>query len=404
MTVHWINEENGRSSAVMACRRFKGCHTHDRIAEMICEIHDEYDLPVAKIVCTVTDNASNFKKAFSTFPAPSGPGGPSPSSESEGESDDDDEEVELMDVDAILTRASCESESDNDFTDLYVPVLPPHHKCAAHTLNLVGKTDAEKITQGPYFKLHNSAFGKCQALWNSVGRSTKAADAIREISPSKSLVIPNVTRWNSTFDAVHCLLGMEEKLPAICDAVNVVRFKACDLELLREYETVMKPLAETLDMLQGENTCYLGHLLPKLCQLRHKLNTIQERGMLIHAGPLLANISSSVSHRFGDFLNLKTEDESVKTAVVAAVSHPRYKLQWVVPEMRQTVSETFCQIVFQCSASSAAPHGGVTMELDSSCTEEDEYGYVPSPSLSTNKVQHVENRIKAEALMFLEDR
>lgn len=69
MTAHWINAENQRQSAIVACRRLKGSHTHDKIAAAIAEIHSDFGIPVSKVVCTVTDNAKNFEKAFSTYSA-----------------------------------------------------------------------------------------------------------------------------------------------------------------------------------------------------------------------------------------------------------------------------------------------------------------------------------------------
>ncbi|XP_077256457.1 uncharacterized protein LOC143894193 [Temnothorax americanus] len=65
VTAHWININSlKRQSAVLACRRFQGTHSFDRIAEMLCDIHSEFGLDSSKILATVTDNASNFAKAF----------------------------------------------------------------------------------------------------------------------------------------------------------------------------------------------------------------------------------------------------------------------------------------------------------------------------------------------------
>ena len=58
MTVHWIDDKYERNALALACRRFHGCHTFDRIAELICGIHNEFELPPGKLCATVTDNAS----------------------------------------------------------------------------------------------------------------------------------------------------------------------------------------------------------------------------------------------------------------------------------------------------------------------------------------------------------
>ena len=49
--------------------------------------------------------------------------------------------------------------------------LPPHHRCAAHSLNLVSTTDADKAEEDPTYKrLSRGTFAKCQALWNKLSK------------------------------------------------------------------------------------------------------------------------------------------------------------------------------------------------------------------------------------------
>lgn len=68
MTVHWIDSDTlKRKGAAIACRRFKGSHTYDKVAEIISEIHSEFDLKLYKIVKTIIDNGSNMIKAFKMF-------------------------------------------------------------------------------------------------------------------------------------------------------------------------------------------------------------------------------------------------------------------------------------------------------------------------------------------------
>lgn len=54
-----------RHSAALACQRFKGHHTHDRVAKVLADIHKKYGLE--DVVATVTDNASEFVAAFKVF-------------------------------------------------------------------------------------------------------------------------------------------------------------------------------------------------------------------------------------------------------------------------------------------------------------------------------------------------
>lgn len=56
-----------RSSCVLVCRRFCGSHTYEKIAELLHEVLCEFSIEREQLVSTVTDNGSNFVKAFKEF-------------------------------------------------------------------------------------------------------------------------------------------------------------------------------------------------------------------------------------------------------------------------------------------------------------------------------------------------
>ena len=62
-----INQDLERESVAVACRRFKGTHSYDKIAELIDNINSEFGISYRNIVATVTDNGSNFAKCFKEF-------------------------------------------------------------------------------------------------------------------------------------------------------------------------------------------------------------------------------------------------------------------------------------------------------------------------------------------------
>jgi hypothetical protein len=83
--------------------------------------------------------------------------------------------------------------------------LPPHMRCAAHTLNLVATVDTEQAMEDEDFKIaYKHAMDKARGLWNAQCRSTLSADNFKQ-ELGRKLVVPNVTRWNSTYDAVKVL-------------------------------------------------------------------------------------------------------------------------------------------------------------------------------------------------------
>lgn len=71
MTGHFIDEHTyKRYSYVLGCRRIIGSHTYFNIAQVINEITKTFKINNSKISHTVTDNATNFGKAFQTFSVP----------------------------------------------------------------------------------------------------------------------------------------------------------------------------------------------------------------------------------------------------------------------------------------------------------------------------------------------
>ena len=67
MTVHWINQKSlKRQKEPITCIHIIGRHKYNVLAAKIEEVHRNFGLH-GKINATVTDNGSNFVKAFSTF-------------------------------------------------------------------------------------------------------------------------------------------------------------------------------------------------------------------------------------------------------------------------------------------------------------------------------------------------
>lgn len=269
VTAHWITKDLCRISMALACRRFKGTHSYDRISELVQEINSEFDLTINKIVATITDNGSNFVKAFKMFGV---------KLTNIKTVDDCEEDV----LDAILSDSDDfeEEEIDNfsivDDSNLNTVEkysLSSHLRCCAHTFSSCATTDANKVlnVQNTLLSnIHNGVMKKCNAVWKVAGRP-KSAEIMQDVL-EHSLSRPGKTRWNSLFDSLQEIFSIKEKNLQLHKALNIKNLiKDNEFDYIQEYLMCAAPVAESLDIMQGENNTYYGIVLPCLFALRKKL-------------------------------------------------------------------------------------------------------------------------------------
>ncbi|KAL2096766.1 hypothetical protein ACEWY4_005973 [Coilia grayii] len=270
------------------------------------------------------DNGSNFVKAFRMFESQSDDG---------SDSDDlsDEEDVTFTDVSKVLS-----TESDETFS------LLPHLRCAFHTLNLISKNDLEKwLTSNNGCKaVYRSALAKCTALWTKTSRSTVASDQVEEVIKRK-LIIPTATHWNSTHDALSLIIEIPiTDLNTICSRLGVKCITEREYQFLKEYCTVLKPLAAALDILQGEDDCYYGTLLPTLEILMLKLLALKDGLSQMTVG-MPGAIVQAIKSRFSSILDSKD-------ALMAAATMPKFKVRWLKDEKRRDAVKTL--LISECRA------------------------------------------------------
>ena len=122
-----------------ACERFSKTHSFDSIAEKIQEVHNEIGLDYKKITRTITDNASNFAKAFREF-----------GFKEQNENDDQESSEDVVNFESINGMVTFTGENDEELF-----VLSTQEKCFAHTLSLIATTDIKKTS---YTALHKKIF------------------------------------------------------------------------------------------------------------------------------------------------------------------------------------------------------------------------------------------------------
>lgn len=259
-------------------------------------------MPLPKILTTVTDNASNMVRAFNLYGM----------NFSEEEID-----YEMKNLENLLETV----------------YLPPQQRCAAHTFNLVATADFKKIIDNSNLKdVHEKAFEKCAKLWIA-SRRPKTSEIISKII-SKRLIYPTQTRWNSIYDSLERLMIFEEKLNILLERTHtsrkepIMKLSSFEINYLKEYLVLFEPLARGIDGLQGEKTNFYGDLLPHLFSVKWTFEGMIREKKLTIAEELVEPLLNSVIQRFKSFYDFDESNRSVRMAIIASVSHPKYKLYW----------------------------------------------------------------------------
>ncbi len=136
VTANVLTPDLKRQGFAIACRRMKGCHTYDAITQELTTIVKDWGIEW-KCVGMVTDNATNFGKAFRISATQSQMVMREDAQEDLLDLPSAEEEEEEEDV-GINLDPKLEGGNINQVVD----ELPMHFRCAAHTLNLVAAKDS----------------------------------------------------------------------------------------------------------------------------------------------------------------------------------------------------------------------------------------------------------------------
>lgn len=165
-----------------------------------------------QIVATVTDNGSNFVKAFQEFALHE----KSPNTLLTSESSDDGEGSESETNEDVLELTNIPDPGDFIGNESVIK-LPKHLRCASHTLNLIATADCSKAINSnlEVRTKHTHAIDKSRKLWSKAGKPG-TAEIIREVLGC-TLSAPGETRWNSYFDSISRILheDIRPKLPSL---------------------------------------------------------------------------------------------------------------------------------------------------------------------------------------------
>lgn len=259
VNVHFINVSTNKiETRLIACERLTGVINNEVVAQKLLEIFDRFGI-LEKIVAVTTDNGGEFIAAFRNF------GDDYCSYEAyldernefdNIDENDDDEVCDNVDIIPINERvvadgnvliesrdewdlmklsidgpsignassldnhdADCNNinlhqldglqsslldnfESDPDLANTNTAYLPIRIACAAHTLNLVGKTDSfNALLDNDYAEMYFDVIKKLNAIWKFSTNSRKRVELVEKIL-KRRIVKPHRIRWNRIHDAV----------------------------------------------------------------------------------------------------------------------------------------------------------------------------------------------------------
>lgn len=379
MTVHYLNSEYKRESHLLAFRPLPKKQTNVEMVNMIRQIYREFKIDPRKVTHIVTDGGSAFTKAFKLFgkevdtmvepcdenieddldniPLIQSEDGEQYFSNilnlDENDSDDtrlndfepNDENDEFLEQNDEFTSAESseayetdsemdenndlviDSNADDEFQNL---PLPAQRRCLSHLLNLLGN-DFEKDLTGKAKTCMIATMNKLQSMWVFPRKSSHAKTMSKEILGCM-LQQPCVTRWNSRYDAVKKIqeLGID-KINNYIDALkknlktaeHLTKLDKEDWIMVNIYMKVMRPIAVTLDKLQGETDCTQGYILPSLFVMKKMLTTLE-------GGNVLKSCRDTMLHalekRLGAFFRINVLN---KELLLAAVTSPQFKTDFL---------------------------------------------------------------------------
>jgi hypothetical protein len=339
-----------------------------------------------KIVKCTTDNGSNFVKAFKEYAREL-----HDIEEVESSSEDEDAAVNNEDVDMIDDCLNLANDGIED--EQRITVLPPHQRCASHTLSLICTVDVNKKTS----RLQKSAFGKCYGIWNKSSRSTKFSEVIKDIC-GVYLKTPCVTRWNSLYDSLRCLLTQKHNLTKLCTGLGVPLLQEREIEFIEQYCDCVKPIAEALDRLQGEDRTFYGELIPTVFAVEKKLRA-QINSNPKHCEWLPQVLLHGIQNRFKAYLELTSD---VNDAIMASVSHPTMKLKWVPTEKYEAIKSSFISKAVAFSVQNFGQDETASVADEDDCHDDDFYAFVQSGQSSQHQSSGAIT-VEQEVLNYLRD-
>lgn len=310
--------------------------------------------------------------------------------------DDDGSEEFIANVESLeLDEENIESIDDIN--------LPPQRRCMSHLLNLISR-DFQKDLSNQANQALVCAMSKIQSLGNFIHRSSRAKTICLDVIGCV-LPIPCITRWNSRYDAIAkaCSDGIKQKMNTLIQRLSAETANASHLQMvtnadwkvLNEYIRVMKPIAISLDILQGDEEACQGYIAPTLSSMIIHISTLSEA-----TNPILQAFKKSalrvLKKRFDQYIKIDFESRDI---VLAALSHPKFKTTYIEKDEDERKAREFLKN--ECMK--YINESNVSSEVQPHQTEGESNGFFISFQRSDARRGSIEHDVDEEVSRYLND-
>ena len=104
-------------------------------------------------------------------------------------------------------------------------------------------------------------------------------------------------------------------------------FSEEEFKFLKEYCAVLKLLSKGLDILQEEDNCFFGTLLPTLETIIKKVVALQP-----NLSSMTIGLTGAIEDAIRDHFHKVFHDDK---AIIAAITMPKFKLKWIEPQSKK---------------------------------------------------------------------
>lgn len=284
--VNWIDSKDfQRVSNVIGCEVFYGSEITPCHFEQLNRIYGEYDLS-SKIVATVTNNNPQYDP-------------------------------------------DC---TDNAVKYLQINGLPTHINSPTYLFELIGLEGSQNgLKDSHYAQLHSLVFEKIDALvkhTKSETASEKSASTLNAIFNHPSIGSKVIEIHSNVSNLVAC---DHETLNDTLTEIGTPTLTQTDIDFLKEYATILEPIATAIEYLQ-KNNCYYATVLPMVYSLKDNLMDVKNRSKVQFCQPLLDAILNGVDQHFDHLFDLSNEKST--PAIIATCTHPFFKMRWLKGDLK----------------------------------------------------------------------